>query len=186
MRWSESNVVEFPSRALREPMSHTDLNVNTFVYVLSKYNVKIYIKSLSFDKKKFFYVGEWISVFSASRTGRHTYIQYESTKEQKKSKCGIYIFAPPPSWFIFLPQRKFITMRWCALQAKNFKPFLFNYLNFKLIGENYAFPTFFSSPFNHFFPQHDIWPYFCHIFGGSTEKYTPLLQPCWSVCVERW
>ena len=39
-------------------MSHTDLNVNTFVYVLSKYNVKIYIKSLSFDKKKFFYVGE--------------------------------------------------------------------------------------------------------------------------------
>ena len=43
---------------------------------------------------------------------------------------------------------------------------------FYQLGKKYAFSPFFSSPFNHFFPQHDILPYLWG--GGQTEKYTPL------------
>ena len=50
--------------------------------------------------------------------------------------------------------------------------------------EKYAFPPpLFSSPFNHFFPQYDIWPYFQPpqpdggMGWGKTEKYTPLKTP---------
>ena len=67
-------------------------------------------------------------------------------------KCEIHIFAPPLLDSYFSP-KIFITMRWCASQAKN-----------------YAFPPFFSSPFNHFFPPNMI---FGHIFWSNRKIYTP-------------
>ena len=59
--------------------------------------------------------------------------------------------------------------------GENFQSFFCNFVNLKSIGEKicilytnlggkYAFPPIFSSPFNHFFPQHDIWP------GGGGVK----------------
>ena len=45
-----------------------------------------------------------------------------------------------------------------------------NMHNIYQLGEKYAFSSLFSSPINHFFPQHVNWPYFC-----QTEKYTPLV-----------
>ena len=43
------------------------------------------------------------------------------------------------------------------------------------LGEKICIPPpFFSSPFNHFFPQHFIWPFFLGGGAGQTEKYTPL------------
>ena len=47
---------------------------------------------------------------------------------------------------------------------------------FYKLGKKYEFFPLFSSPFNHFFPQHDIWPYFCPppTGGGSNRNiYTP-------------
>ena len=103
--------------------------------------------------------------------------------------CLKFIFLPPPPfWFIFCPQPKFIIMRGCALQAKNFPPFFAILYILSQLGEKYAyflpiaeknmhFPSFFIS-FQFFFPQPVIWPYFCPPprgrEGGSNRKiYTP-------------
>ena len=87
-----------------------------------------------------------------------------------------FIFLPPPpSWIIFFPQRKFITMGGCA-------PFFCNFVNFKSIGENMH--TFyqigekicifspFLIPFQSFFSPNMI---FGHIFarGSNIKIYTP-------------
>ena len=63
-------------------------------------------------------------------------------------------------------------MRGCTPQAENCQSFLCifvkkisqlgrKYAYFLPIGKKYAFSTLFSFPFNHFFPQLFIWPYFC-------------------------
>ena len=53
--------------------------------------------------------------------------------------------------------------------------FFCNFVYFKSIGEKYAFPPLFSSPFDHFFPQPVIWPYFYPLGGGANRKiYTPV------------
>ena len=47
---------------------------------------------------------------------------------------------------------------------------------FYLLGKKYVFSPFFSSPFNHFFPQHVIWPYFCPRAGGGGKQKN--IHPC--------
>ena len=77
------------------------------------------------------------------------------------------------SWFIVFPQRKYIIMRWCAPQGKNFKLFFVNFILWILSqfgGKKYAFPPLFSSPFNHFFPP--TW-YFT-ISPPNRKIYTPV------------
>ena len=115
-----------------------------------------------------------------------------------KNKCRVtyqgcilnlkFIFPPTP--FLdsyFFPQGNLIIMRWCAPHAKNVKLFFGNFVNIKSIGEKIcllftnwgkknAFPPFFSSPFNNFFPP--TW-YFAIFLppgvGGSNRKiYTPV------------
>ena len=52
-------------------------------------------------------------------------------------KFEIHIFAPPPSWFIFFPQLKYIIMRGCAAQAK--KKFGF-FLQFFIAFYHFCYP----------------------------------------------
>ena len=95
-----------------------------------------------------------------------------------------FIFLPPPpSRFIFFPQRKFSILRWCAPQAKFLSLFFVILQILSELEEKYAyflqnaFPPLFSSPFNNFYSRCDIWAYFCppRLGGGpQTEKYTPL------------
>ena len=77
----------------------------------------------------------------------------------------IFMCPPPPSWFIFLPNLKFLIIRGARRRWKMFSFFFCNFVYLKLIGEKLCiFPPFFLSPFN--FPQPVIW--------RPTEKYTPL------------
>ena len=47
---------------------------------------------------------------------------------------------------------------------------------FYQLGKKYAFPPLFLSPFNNFFPQPVIWPYFAPPRGGGVkQKHT---HPC--------
>ena len=49
-------------------------------------------------------------------------------------KGEIHIFAPPPFLNHIFSPRIFITMRWCAPRAKNFKPFFCSFVNIESIG----------------------------------------------------
>ena len=79
-----------------------------------------------------------------------------------------FLFLPPPL-LDFYCQPFFVQFfNFLVNCGKNYV-FLFYQL-----GKKYAFSSLFSFPFNHFCSP--IWPYFCHIFGGKTEKiYTPAI-----------
>ena len=86
-----------------------------------------------------------------------------------------FIFLPPSplSWFIFVPQIKFIIMMWSAPQAKIFKFFICNFVNIKSIGwkicilfTNWGKMHIFIPFQTFFFPQHDIF----FFFGGGGES----------------
>ena len=117
--------------------------------------------------------------------------QYNLQKQNCRKECDFIldrgcilflklIFLPPP----LLSYMKFIIRRACTLQAKNVQLFsAFNcwfLLQFLCVNmhtflpiNKYAFPPFFSSPFNHSLPRHVIWPYFCP-FPPPAGIYTPL------------
>ena len=55
----------------------------------------------------------------------------------------IHIFDHPPSWYIFVPNLKFIKLRRCTPQAKNFQPRFCNFVNRRSIGEKIWIRTFY-------------------------------------------
>ena len=95
-------------------------------------------------------------------------------------KFEFYILPPPPSWFIFLPQHKYIITRVCA--PKNFQPFFCNFYILKSIGEKICilFTNFGKNmhfpPFQSFFFTNLLFGHiFAHPPGGSNRIiYTPV------------
>ena len=147
---------------LRLKLLKAETNKNILLFIIYSF-----ICSSKSIKSKNFMVVYVQGVGSVPLTG--VYIKFE---------C--HIFAPPPSWFIFLPQINFIIIRGWALQTQKLKPSLLKYCKFwvnwrknmhtfYLWVKKYVFPP--SSPFNHFFPQHVIWPY----FWGVKQKN---IHPC--------
>ena len=80
-----------------------------------------------------------------------------------------FIFCPPP-FLIYIFSPKWNKLYWGGARRRWKCSFFCNFVNFKSIGEKvcilfsvyqlgekYAFPPLFSSPFNHFFPQYVIW-----------------------------
>ena len=109
------------------------------------------------------------------------------------STSGVYIkreiHIPPPFLDLYFSPKKIYYIEVVCATGEKFKAFFYNFLNFKSTGEklcilftnfgkNMHFPPFFLPPFNHFFPQHDIWPY----FGENRQINTPsLLRYPWVV-----